>query len=158
MTQFPSGVAIVTTTDAGGQPRGMTCSSLCSVTAAPPTLLVCLRSGSPTLEAVQRKATFAVNLLHEHARPVAELFASGAADRFDRISWDADPDSGGPHLTGHANAIADCRVSLAQPVGGHVVVFGEIFRVSNLWKTAPLLYGLRQYTSWPTTRQPVNTT
>src|SRR5439155_979792 len=44
MSAFPTGVAVVTTTDADGRPHGMTCSSVCSVTLEPPTLLVCLRA------------------------------------------------------------------------------------------------------------------
>src|SRR6266540_7393763 len=52
MASFPSGVAIVTATGSDGKPYGMTCSSLCSVALTPPTLLVCMRNGSPTLDAV----------------------------------------------------------------------------------------------------------
>jgi flavin reductase (DIM6/NTAB) family NADH-FMN oxidoreductase RutF len=51
----------------------MTCSSVTSVTLLPPTLLVCLRVGSGTLEAVSAHGGFAVNLLHEEARHAAEV-------------------------------------------------------------------------------------
>jgi flavin reductase (NADH) len=150
MAQFPSGVAVVTTLDVAGQPRGMTCSSVCSVTPVPPTLLVCLRSGSPTLATVLERAAFAVNLLHTEGRPVAELFASGDPDRFDQILWQHG--AGGPHLTGYAHAIADCRVTRTEAVGDHVVVFGEIHGVAADEEPTPLLYGRRQYGAWG--RQP----
>jgi flavin reductase (DIM6/NTAB) family NADH-FMN oxidoreductase RutF len=149
MTKFPSGVAVVTTLDAEGKPWGMTCSSVCSVTPNPPTLLICLRDASPTLNAVLERATFTVNLLHNHAQPIAELFASGAPDRFDRVQWDVSPTAGGPHLSPYTTATADCRVSDTERVGDHVVVFGEIYQVSERSGNVPLLYGLRRYSAWP---------
>jgi flavin reductase (DIM6/NTAB) family NADH-FMN oxidoreductase RutF len=151
MSTFPSGVAIVTTSDLDGQPRGMTCSSVCSVAVEPPTLLVCLREGSPTLAAMMRQSTFAVNLLHSRARATADLFASGAPDRFDLVRWSAGPETGGPHLVDDAHAIADCRISRTVATGDHTVVFGEVFQVEHLVSadSSPLLYGLRKYSSWP---------
>lgn len=55
MCSFPTGVTVVTTLDAAGEPFGMTCTSMTSVTLRPPTLLVCLRVGSATLEAVRNR-------------------------------------------------------------------------------------------------------
>lgn len=155
MSTFPTGVAVVTTRQLDGKPRGMTCSSVCSVTLEPPTLLVCLGRGSPTLHAILRQSTFAVNLLHEAARPTAELFASGNADRFNQIAWRCEPSLGGPHLIDDAHAIADCKVTRTVSIGDHTVVFGEVFQVEQ--KTSrqptPLLYGLRQYSCWSSSRQ-----
>ncbi|MGW7793609.1 flavin reductase family protein, partial [Streptomyces tricolor] len=53
MSRFPSGVTVVTARGPGGEPVGMTCSSVASVCTDPPTLLVCLRSDSATLAAVR---------------------------------------------------------------------------------------------------------
>jgi flavin reductase (DIM6/NTAB) family NADH-FMN oxidoreductase RutF len=149
MSAFPSGVTIVTAQGQDGRPYGMTCSSLCSVALAPPTLLVCLREASPTLAAVLASEAFTVNLLHNRGRTAAELFASGAADRFDRIPWHRDSIACGPHLTEHAHAIADCSISSTTPVGDHVVVFGRVIRISRRTEQPiPLMYGLRRYSSW----------
>ncbi|MER7702100.1 flavin reductase family protein [Kitasatospora sp. NPDC097605] len=147
MSGFPTGVA-VTTTYLDGVPRGMTCSSMCSVTLEPPTLLVCLRVGSPTLEAIVKSGAFAVNLLHESARETARLFASGNPDRFDLIDWESAPDSAGPHLVRDAGTVADCEVALTQRVGDHVTVFGGVRRITDRDPRPPLLYGLRQFRSW----------
>lgn len=151
MRGFPSGVAVVTATDLEGRPWGMTCSSVCSVTLDPPTLLVCLRAASPTLAAILVRGEFAVNLLHDGAQATAELYASGDPDRFDRTGWQADPDAAGPHLPGDSHAIADCRVRSAEHVGDHVVIFGEAVRITRRPDCLPLLYGLRTYSRWPTT-------
>ncbi|MGH3548685.1 MAG: flavin reductase family protein [Pseudonocardiaceae bacterium] len=148
MAGFPTGVSIVTAMEPAGPPRGMTCSSLCSVTLTPPTLLICLRGQSPTLYAIRTSGTFAVNLLHAEARATAQLFASSAVDRFDRVLWHADPDSAGPHLPQDAHLVGDCRVIDVQFVGDHAVVFGEVVRVIQGQTQPPLLYGLRHYATW----------
>ncbi len=149
MTQFPSGVAVVTALDADGRPWGMTCSSVSSVTPVPPTLLICLREQSPTLKAILDRDAFTVNLLHSKAQAAAELFASGAAGRFDLVRWHVSPSAGGPHLPHYAHAVADCRVSRTVHVGDHVVVFGEICQVTHRPGNVPLMYGLRRYNTWP---------
>ncbi|QQQ79084.1 flavin reductase family protein [Saccharothrix sp. 6-C] len=148
MSHFPTGVAVVTTTGEDDSPRGMTVSSVCSVTLSPPTLLVCLRNGSPTLDAVVARGAFAVNFLHGDAKPVAELFASGAPDRFDLVPWLVPPSGGGPHLVRDAHAVVDCRVSRTEAVGDHTVVFGEAFQVAQEHGHLPLLYGMREYRVW----------
>ncbi|MFI2435496.1 flavin reductase family protein [Streptomyces sp. NPDC018693] len=152
MAGFPTGVAVVTTLGADDTPWGMTLTSLCSVSLDPPVLLVCMRRGSPTLEAVQAGRRFAVNLLHRGAQGVAELFASGAPDRFDRVDWHAAVDAGGPHLVTAAHTIADCEVTTDHVVGDHVVIMGRVTRVTRLSaERYPLLYGLRRFATWPET-------
>ncbi|HZD14470.1 MAG TPA: flavin reductase family protein [Pseudonocardiaceae bacterium] len=150
MANFPSSVTIVTTIGAGGLPHGLTCSSLASVSLRPPTLLVCVRSTSPTLAAIVHSGTLAVNLLHAGAQAEAELFSSGTPDRFSRVDWAQPAGAGGPHLVAAAHLVADCRVSDTKQVGDHVVVFGEVLGVATcaVGERRPLLYGMRCYVAW----------
>jgi flavin reductase (DIM6/NTAB) family NADH-FMN oxidoreductase RutF len=148
MAAFPTGVVVITALGTDGRPWGMTCTSLCSVTLEPPTLLVCLRCGSPTLDAVLGSGSFAVNLLHDEARSAAELFASGALDRFERIAWQAEG-TRGPHLIGSAHTVADCVVTNDAVVGTHTVVMGRVEAVVQMRAQRPLMYGLRRYAAWP---------
>lgn len=149
MSGFPTGVSIVTVLAPDGGPRGMTCSSLCAVTLSPPTVLVCLRLGSPTLAAILRRRTFAVNMLHDGAEKTAVLFASRTPHRFDLVHWESGPCHGNPHLYGAAHAVADCRVVRAEQVSDHTVVYGEVALVTRRRGHRPLLRGLRQYSAWP---------
>ncbi|TDT42697.1 flavin reductase (DIM6/NTAB) family NADH-FMN oxidoreductase RutF [Streptomyces sp. BK208] len=149
MAAFPTGVSVVTAVSRDGANWGMTCTSLCSVSLHPPVLLVCLRCGSPTLEAVAGSGLFAVNLLHEQARPTAELFASGVPDRFERVVWEAKDGAAGPHLTFSSHTIADCSVVSTQVVGDHTMVLGKVDVVTPVRVQRPLLYGLRGYSAWP---------
>ena len=155
MSGFPSGVAVITTVDAAGLPRGMTCTSLTSVTTQPPTLLICIDVRSGTLAALAHRGMFAVNLLHAEGRPAAVTFASGDADRFTRVRWRPSPDFGLPWLEDAAGAVAQCAVTDVRMVGDHAVVFGEVRSIQSVDDRAPLLYGLRQYAAWAPEPVPV---
>src|SRR5690348_5736463 len=98
MSRFPTGVCVVTSMDADGRPLGLTCSSLAGVCVAPPTLLVYLRMGGPTLAALQSRRRFAVNLLHSHARVAAVVFSAPVPHRFSRVRWRPSPLCGLPWL------------------------------------------------------------
>lgn len=147
MGMFPTGVAVITSVDGAGRPHGITCSSLTSVTLSPPTLLVCIRSSSPTLDALMTAGGFAVNLLHTGASATATLFGTPVADRFARVGWRPSA-TGLPWLHADALALAECRLGRAFPVGDHVVVLGEVLTATR-YDGAPLLYGLRQFLPWP---------
>lgn len=156
MARFPTGVAVVAAFDSQGHPRGMTCTSVCSVSVEPPILLVCIRHGSPTLEAILDRAGFTVSLLHVGAESTARLFASGKPDRFDDVRWHAGPGPYGPHFPDDAHATADCHVLRTESVGDHTVVFGTVLQI---WPqravhqvSQPLLYGFRRYEAWPSAR------
>ena len=155
MTSFPTGVGVVTALGADGQPHGMTCTAICSVTLDPPILLVSLRQESRTLNAVLASTRFALNLLHDGARPTAELFSSHVADRFARVSWDMPPGGAGPHLSRAAHTIGDCGVVRTQAIGDHTVVFAELRRITTRSRPRPLLYGRRRYHAWPPEEPPL---
>ncbi len=148
MSAFPSGVSVVTALDEKAVPRGMTCSSLASVALDPAVLVVCLRAGGPTSDAVLGSGRFTLNLLHEDARDVSDLFASQRPDRFERVVWRLPLGASGPHLTEAALATADCTVVRAVPFGDHTAVFGHVTRVAHTDTAAPLLYGRRRYARW----------
>ncbi|EST34314.1 flavin reductase family protein [Streptomyces roseochromogenus] len=149
MSEFPSGVSVVTTTDEDGRPWGMTCSALCSLSIEPPTLMVCLRADSPTLAAVLRSGRFVANLLHGDGQDVARLFGSGSSrgERFKSVTWTAGP--AGPHLSADTHAIADCRVTRTVDGGTHLIVLGEVFDVTRRDGKPPLLYGRRRFHTLP---------
>jgi flavin reductase (DIM6/NTAB) family NADH-FMN oxidoreductase RutF len=147
MQCFPTGVAVVTSTDHAGQPRGMTCTSLSSVTLEPPSLLVCLNGSTRTLAAIRAQGVFAVNLLHADGQRAAEVFSQPLPDRFSRVSWQATPVHGQPWLIRDAFAMAECQVSGISPVGDHVVIVGMVVNVSQ-HDAVPLLYGFRRFSRW----------
>ncbi|MCT2593174.1 flavin reductase family protein [Streptomyces sp. N2-109] len=147
MSAFPTGVAVVTSIDEELEPRGATCSSLCSVTLTPPTLLVCLTTRSSTLGAIRHCGRFAVNLLHSRARETAEIFSTPVDDRFGTVPWKQLGSAGVPWLIRDAFAVAECRVTRLTAVGSHTMVLGNVASTRSS-PNVPLLYGLRQFSRW----------
>lgn len=148
MSGFPTGVTVVTTVDAAARPRGLTCTSLTSVTVRPPSLLICLDTRSGTLAGLEHRGMFAVNLLHADGQAAAVAFASGDPDRFTRVRWRPTPDYGLPWLVNAAAAVAQCAVTDVRRIGDHAVVLGEVRAVMPVNDRAPLLYGQRHYATW----------
>lgn len=147
MSAFPTGVAIVTTLDAHGAPRGLTTNAVCSVSADPPMLLICVDKTSRTLAALQHARRFVVNFLSDGGAEVSALFASKADDKFAQVEWE--PGLGGvPLLTADALAIAECRTEEEIEAGDHLILLGvvEAGRPPDPDR-APILYYRRSYGS-----------
>lgn len=63
MARFPSGVAVATTTDRDGNPRGFTASAFCSVSLSPPMVLHCLGRDAECHEAFASAGRLAISIL-----------------------------------------------------------------------------------------------
>jgi flavin reductase (DIM6/NTAB) family NADH-FMN oxidoreductase RutF len=147
MSSFPTGVAVVTTVDLTGRALGFTCSSLCSVTLEPPTLLVCAAKQSRTLAAIRASGVFAVNLLNDRAQAAAAVLASGALDRLSQVRWEPSPIWKLPYLIWDAHGIAECELTDSKVVGSHTILLGEVASVATT-DDVPLLRGFRRFGSW----------
>ncbi|MEV8536208.1 flavin reductase family protein [Streptomyces sp. NPDC051211] len=148
MSAFPSGVSVITTYDENGFPRGLTASSLASVTAEPPTVSVCLNTGGDTLQALREHGSFAVNLLHDRGRRAAGVFATPNTDRFAQVEWRPSPGLGLPWLIEDAFVTAECQVAGMLEIGTHTLVLGSVVEVAQEAGT-PLMYGGRRFANWP---------
>jgi flavin reductase (DIM6/NTAB) family NADH-FMN oxidoreductase RutF len=148
MAALASGVAVVTTVDAEGTPRGLTTTAVTSVSVEPPLLLVCVGRESRTLPAIRHSRRFAVNIIDSASAPVAHHFASKAPDKFADAVWRPGA-NGCPLLHEHSVAWAECRTEREVEAGDHVVVIG---RVDHGWSTGhervPLTYLRRNYGAW----------
>jgi flavin reductase (DIM6/NTAB) family NADH-FMN oxidoreductase RutF len=148
MASFPSGVAVVTTTGADGQPRGLTTTAVSSVSADPPTILVCVDLNSRTLAALRARRTFVVNFVRQGCSQLCMLFASKAEDKFAHVSWRPTP-SGLPLLDEDAIAWAECSTVHDLEVGDHVIL---VARVDDGGITeeadSPLMYYRRSWGVW----------
>src|SRR5919197_383121 len=107
MSAFPSGVTIVTTLDEQGQPRGLTCTATCSVSAEPPLVLVCIDKRSSTLPALRHTRRFAINYLYAGRDELSNRFASRSPDRWRGVAWRLTA-HGVPWLYADSLAYAEC--------------------------------------------------
>ena len=132
MGAFPTGVSIVTTLDESNQPRGLTSNALCSVSAEPPLMLVCVDKNSNTLPALRHSKRFVVNYLSAGRGELANLFASKEPDKFQNVSW-RPASNGMPWLHSDTIAHAECSVSNEIEAGDHLIFVGLVESVSTLW-------------------------
>jgi flavin reductase (DIM6/NTAB) family NADH-FMN oxidoreductase RutF/acyl carrier protein len=157
MGAFPTGVAIITSYDEAGRPRGLTCSALCSVSMEPPLLLLCVNGNSGALRAIRGSGGFVVNFLREGRDWLSQLFASPSDDKFGRVAWRPSASTGLPWLAEDTIAHADCRLVSDVEAGDHAILIGLLVHGSTPTDRAqPLLYWQRNYASWPATVVPTD--
>ena len=142
---FPTGVAIVTTVDAQGQPAGITVNSFTSVSLDPPLILVSIARTSRNFDLFNQVDHFAVNLLRDEQRQISTAFASPTADRFGSVR----------HRAGHGNVplieaplvAFECEAWARHEAGDHVLLLGKVLRLNHNPELPPkpLLYFRGQY-------------
>ncbi|TVV76647.1 alpha/beta fold hydrolase [Sphingomonas solaris] len=141
---FGTGVTVVTTIDANGEPIGLTANSFTSVSLDPPLILFSLLKKSASLQTFVDAGRFAVNVLHIGQQPVAGRFATRDVARFDTIDWSIAAEGGSPILGG-ALASFDCSTYAVHEGGDHLIFIGE---VKHAWfepHRDPLLYFRGKY-------------
>ncbi|NJP66791.1 flavin reductase family protein [Streptomyces spiramenti] len=118
-----AGVAVVTaSTDAG--PVGTTVSTVTSLSAEPPLLLLCLAHASRTLDALRARDTFAVHLLAEGHAPRARRFSSAAPE--ERFAAESYEESLGAPVLADTLRWSVCRTEEIRPYGDHCLVVGRL--------------------------------
>ena len=148
MASYPAGVAIVTTLDADGTPRGLTTTAVSSVSADPPLVLVCVDLTSRTLPALRAGGRFVVNFLREGRVELAGLFASKRDDKFEHAAWRPSA-SGVPVLADDAIAWAECTTIEELDAGDHVILLGQVDDGAGAADDdAPLMYYRRSWGVW----------
>lgn len=142
MRRFATGVTIVTTAH-DGSIHGFTVNAFASVTAEPPTVLVCVNKTARAHPLITESGAFCVNILGLEQRPVAEKFTTGEPqERFEGIAHRAGP-SGSPILDG-VLAYVDCSVEEEITAGTHTIFVGKVLE-SGEREGAPLGYFDRAY-------------
>lgn len=127
MRRVAAAVSIVTTDGAAGR-CGFTASAVCSVTDAPPTLLVCMNRRSVINPVFKANGAFCVSTLAAEQESLSRCFAGldgvSMDERFRRAAWTTLA-TGAPALEGALVAF-DCRLTEVKEVGTHSVLFGLI--------------------------------
>lgn len=142
-----AGHVSVIATGQGADRTGFTATSVSSLSADPPTLLVCLNRTSSSYPALVRSGTFTVNVLHAGQQAVAERFSGvggvkGPA-RYQGAAW-ITLATGAPGLAGAA-AVFDCEVDELIERHTHAIVIGRVVAVAVEAGQPALLYRNGRY-------------
>lgn len=151
MRRLAAAVNIVSTLD-DGQPAGLIATAVCSVSAGPPTLLVCVNRSARTHRILTQAGVFCVNVLAADQMPFAQQFlARDPAERFASCRW-SQLVTGSPALD-EAMINFDCEVAEAFTSGTHDIVVGRVVALRRGEEANPLLYFEGDYHHLPRERR-----
>jgi flavin reductase (DIM6/NTAB) family NADH-FMN oxidoreductase RutF len=122
--KFPTGVTIITTRDAEGNPIGMTASSFNTLSIDPALVLWSIDKGAYSLEAFTKGKGFAINVLRSDQVELSNGFARRGEDKFAGVET-SDCDNGAPLFPNTASWFA-CTTWGVYEGGDHFIIVGEV--------------------------------
>ncbi len=138
-----AGVCVVTARDSD-EAIGITVSSFTSLSLTPPLILFCLDLKSKSKAAFSPRKSFAVNILSDEQKHLAQHFAAAGKKSWNGIAFEEN--KLGIRALSHSIATLACTVSKQHKSGDHVIIIGKVDAVSVVNKHAkPLLYFRRHY-------------
>lgn len=133
-----TGVTVVASRAADGSPRGLTASSVASVSLEPSLILACVERRADTHDVIVESGAFAVSVLRQADEVLARRFATYDAEaKFDGVAHREEV-TGAPILE-RALAWADCRVWATYDGGDHTIFVGEV-AAADAEDGPPLVY------------------
>lgn len=141
-SQFITGITVITTHTENNTPIGFTANSFNSVSLDPPLLLWSIAQTSKRHAIFTQAPYFAVHILAQTQRPLAERF-SAQGDDFSNLDWHSATATQCPLLNGCLVRF-ECTRHSQHIAGDHTIIIGLITDfVSNVGK--PLTYAQSQY-------------
>ena len=121
---FMTGVTVVTTNDAQGQPIGFTANSFSSVSLDPALLLVSIDKRSANFENFTQCPHFAINILAEQQKDASNIFSQKIDDRFSRVQWRKGEFN--TPLLNDSSAWFECAMHQVVDAGDHAILIGKV--------------------------------
>ena len=109
LSQFATGVTVITTRAESGQLIGITASSFNSVSLDPPLVLWSLATKSASMPVFQANSHYVINVLASTQVDLCKRFATVKGDRFAGVSHAAG-DTGMPFVLSHPDAAASVEL------------------------------------------------
>jgi 3-hydroxy-9,10-secoandrosta-1,3,5(10)-triene-9,17-dione monooxygenase reductase component len=134
---FVTGVTVVTTRTADGEPVGLTVNSFNAVSLSPPLVLWSLSLHAASFNAFVCASHFVVNVLSAHQKSLSERFATTGGNKFAGVAWRSTL-ADMPLLEGTAASFT-CRNAHQFPGGDHLIFLGEVIAFERAAR-APLVY------------------
>ena len=141
LSQFATGVTVITTKLEDGRFIGLTASSFNSVSLDPPLVLWSLAQDASSMPVFSDNSHYVINVLAADQAALAERFAQRIDDRFEGVAFDLSH-TGLPILHGAA-AWFECHNRSRYPEGDHVIFVGEVERCDVHAQAALVFHGGR---------------
>jgi molybdenum cofactor synthesis domain-containing protein len=122
--RWATGVAVMTTIDAHGEPKGITVNSFASVSLDPPLVLWSIARTAQSLGAFRKGCAFAVNFLSDGQQALAKRFATSGGTKFTDVPYRLAAQ--GPPLLDNSCASLICTATEEHEGGDHIVLIGRV--------------------------------
>lgn len=146
MSRLGAAVNIITSDGPNGQ-LGFTATAVCSISAEPPSLLVCMNRQSQQNVPLKANGVLCVNTLASHHEPLSGVFSGAGklemAERFRRAQWST-MITGSPALD-DAVVSFDCRIAQVIEINTHSLLIAEVLGVKIGNEMRSLMYLNRSY-------------
>ena len=140
LSQFATGVTVITTLDDEGLPHSMTANAFSSICLDPPTVMVCIAHGTHTFGYLEKTGRFGVNILKQEQQELGAYFAKRPEDRAGDVEYGySEADDGLPILDG-SMVFFSCEVMGAHVYGDHTIYVGEVKQMRQNESGAPLMF------------------
>ncbi len=142
LSNWATGVTVVTTMDQAGKPYGLTVSSFTSVALDPPLVLVCLDNKLSGLQAFKDSKHFGVSILSDQQEEISRIFAKKDSERPSSVYFTGKL---GTPLLRNSVAVLECETVNMYAGGDHTIVLGRVDAGEALAASKPLLYFRGKY-------------
>ena len=140
LSQFATGVTVITTLDDEGQPHSMTANAFSSICLDPPTVMVCIAHGTHTFGYLEKTGRFGVNILKQEQQELGAYFAKKPEDRTDDVEYQySEGEDGVPILDG-SMVFFGCEVLGTHVYGDHTIYVGKVKEMRQNESGAPLMF------------------
>ena len=143
LSQFATGITIVTGRDQDGCPRAITVNAFASVSLDPPLVLYCLGKSAFNFETFANAKAFAVNILNADQEGLSDRFAREAEDDLADLAV-GELATGCPILAESLGAL-DCQTEVIHEAGDHLIIVGRVVALRTPREADPLLYYRSRY-------------
>jgi flavin reductase (DIM6/NTAB) family NADH-FMN oxidoreductase RutF len=141
LSQFATGVTVITTRLGDGHFRGLTASSFNSVSLEPPLVLWSLSNVANSLPIFTGNSHYVINFLSAGQEELARRFSRRGQDPFESVEYELSR-TGQPILKG-VSAWFECHNRSRYPEGDHVIFVGEVEDCAVHPQSALLFHGGR---------------
>jgi flavin reductase (NADH)/cob(II)yrinic acid a,c-diamide reductase len=145
--RHPASAVAIIAAGARGARTGLTATSVCSLSDAPPSVLVCVNRGTYSFGVIQETRAFSINFLHVEQVELAKLFAGRTPQfgeqRFDDSLW-MTAITGAPVLR-QCLAAFDCRLVDEYQRATHTIFIGAVASIHDTHGYSGLVYSRGEF-------------
>lgn len=138
LSNFTTGVTIVTSSLNDKEYLGVTISSFSSLSLDPPLVLFCLGKKSYSLGGFLKTKYFTINILAENQQALSDKFARSSIDKWENVEHFFGKITNCPLINGCLGYI-ECEKYMSYDGGDHIIFIGKVLNLTQARESDPLL-------------------